>query len=53
MKLKKYQVSRLFVSGNLKGIKYTEKSSIYFPVGNKVYSGFGSAFKIIDVKEVK
>lgn len=49
----KYQVTKLFTSGILKGLTYTEETSVKFEVG-KVYRGIGgSDYKIIKCEEVK
>jgi len=48
-----YQVTRLFISGNLEGLTFTEKTTIPMIVG-KVYnpSGNQSSYKILECVKV-
>jgi hypothetical protein len=45
-----YQITRLFTSGNLSGLTYSELSSVYLPVGFECKQPIGgSAYRIIEV----
>jgi len=49
-----YRVTRLFVSGLLKGLTYTETTSVKFVVGKRYKGLLGTSdFKIVSVEEVK
>ena len=49
--MKKYQITRLFTGGLLKGIEYTEVTSVFLPKGFSCEKpcGGGSPYKIIKV----
>jgi hypothetical protein len=49
--MKKYQITKLFTKGTLKGLTYTEITSVKFEEG-KTYKAIGSDYKIIKCEEV-
>jgi hypothetical protein len=49
--MRRYRITKEFVSGPLKGIILSEETNAQFKIG-KIYSQFGmSAFKIIMIRE--
>lgn len=52
--LKRYQITRKFTSGLLKGLTYTEITGVLMPVGFKCdFPIGGSPYSIISCREVK
>ncbi len=48
----RFQVTKTFISGNLKGLTIKEETNVKFIVGKK-YCGFGSGYIIDKVEELR